>query len=139
MGFLPNGKYTAQAAIWTYIQSKQDNWYLKIKFQVTGPTHEGETVSGMLHFAKDWQIERSDKVLRHLGWTGTDRIDCLDNGGALDTHPIDIIVGQETFDGRAYSVVKEFVLPSDIDRAGLSKFLSELKLPTPPRGRNNIE
>lgn len=142
MEHIPPGIYTVRARTWTFTESKKATFYLKMRFVIEGPSNAGSMVGGMLNFAADWQAERSDRVLRHLGWSTDERRDCHDNAGKLDTNSIQVDIDDETYNGHTRSTIKEFILPSNVDRAKLSKFLDNLKAPKPFRrygNDNNIE
>lgn len=133
MNLVLEGIHTVRARTWTYKPTKKGSYFLSITCMTEGgPPGLGEGRVSWSLFFEGRQAEQSFQVLRELGWTGEDPLECHDNGGELDRNPVRVLVMHKRFGETTLAVVERILFPDEEMRRELAEFFRGMRIP-PPR------
>lgn len=92
---MENGTYRARATSWVLGETSTGKEQVAVEFSLTDPELQGERIAWYGFFTEK-TFERTIESLRACGWTG----DNLEDLSGLDANEVDLVIEQETYEGK---------------------------------------
>lgn len=104
---IPSGTYKARAKEWALGMSQTGKEQIAVLFELADGELAGQTITWFGYFT-DNTLDRTLDSLRHCGWQ-SDSLADLDH---LDTNEVEIVVEEDTYEGKTRSKVRWVNRPS---------------------------
>lgn len=122
------GTHRARAVEWALGMSTTGKEQIAVMFQLTQGPHEGKHIT-WFGFFTDSTVERTLESLRHCGWD-SDSLAELDH---LDANEVELVIDDETYEGKTRSKVKwvnrvsKLALKEQMSPAQVQAFAAKLR------------